>query len=504
MIEPVKISFAASLPASIEGALVVGAWDGARLGDSARVFPAAAAAVERALAASPVFDGKAGDVLEIRAPAGMPACSRILVAGLGPAGDMDEATARRIGAEIGAVLAAGTETTAALALGLTAGPAAACAYGLRLRTHRLPDYRSTVPSDDRRHLAEVTVQTDDPSATEDAWRAVLPTVQGIELARSLMAEPANRLTPEAFVERARTLEPLGVAVEVLDETALAEAGLGLHCAVGQASAHPPRLAVLRWRGAPDREAPPILLVGKGLTFDSGGLSIKPAQGMEEMKGDMGGAAAVIGALHALAAERVPVNVTGLLALAENMPGGNAYRPGDVLRSHAGLTVEVVDTDAEGRLVLADALSWGCVTERPAAAVDLATLTGAIMVALGQHHAGLFCNDDRLAEALLAAGQATGDALWRMPLTPHLDDDLKSPIADLKQCAPAGSGAWGGRLLPDALHAARFLSRFVPEGTPYAHIDMAGTAERAEAEGPSPAGPTGYGVALLVRWLKSFR
>lgn len=483
---------AGALEEDPSGALVVGVWEGGNLSAAARALPCAAA-LDRAVAASRAFTGKTGQTVTVHAPAGV-AWARVVLAGLGPYDGVDDAAAATLGAELGAVL----EGTASLDLGLDPVLAARCAYALRLRAHRLPDLRSIPPADEAPPLTRVTIRVADPRAAEDAWAPLRAVAEGIELARDLVAEPANRLTPQTFTERARALEPLGVAVEVLDAAALEAQGLHLHAAVGRASAHPPCLVVLRWRGGDAGK--PALLVGKGLTFDTGGLSIKPAAGMEDMKGDMGGAAAVLGTLHALATARAPVTVTGLLALAENMPGGNAWRPGDVLVSHSGKTVEVIDTDAEGRMVLADALSWGCVTEHPSAVVDLATLTGSIVVALGGHHAGLFCTDPALSSALRAAGQAAGEALWPMPLTPAVDDDLRSAVADLLQCAPAGSGAWGGKLLPDALHAARFLSHFVPDGVPHAHLDIAGTAERKEAAGSCPAGPTGFGVGLLCSWL----
>lgn len=478
-------------------ALAVGVWEGGNLTAAARALPCAAQ-LDRAVAAHPAFTGAAGQSLSLAAPQGV-AWRRVVLVGLGPFDAVDAAAADTIGAELATVLGCG-QSRAVFDLGLAPALAARCAMAFRLRRHRTPDLRGVMPEDAPERLVHLTLRVGDPRAGEDALAALLPVAEGVEAARDLVALPANRLPPQAFVDKAGELEALGVMVEVLDAAALEAQGLRMHAAVGRASAHPPCLVVLRWRGAADETAPPVLLVGKGLTFDTGGLCVKPAAGMEEMKGDMGGAAAVFGVLHAAARAGAAVSITGLLALAENMPGANAWRPGDVLVSHSGKTVEVIDTDAEGRMVLADALSWGCATEKPAAVVDLATLTGAIVVALGAHHAGLFCTDSALSDALRAAGAAAGEALWPMPLTAAVDDDLRSDIADLLQCAPAGTGAWGGRLLPDALHAARFLSHFVPEGIPHAHLDIAGTAERKEAGGACPAGPTGFGVALLCAWL----
>ncbi|MCA1939739.1 MAG: leucyl aminopeptidase family protein, partial [Caenispirillum bisanense] len=260
--------------------------------------------------------------------------------------------------------------------------------------------------------------------------------------------------------------------------------------VGRAAAEPPALVTLTWPGTGDGAAPPLALVGKGITFDTGGLCVKPAEGMERMKGDMGGAAAVLGTVHALASMQAACPVVGILAIAENAVGGSALRPGDVLRSAKGLTVEVIDTDAEGRLVLADALAHAA-TLRPRAVVDMATLTGSVVTALGRHMAGLFCADAALAAALRDLGDAVGEPLWPLPLTDAFDDDLKSDLADLLQCAPAG------RFLPDALHAARFLQHFAPAGVPWAHLDIAGVAAADDDRPLSPKGATGFGVRLLT-------
>lgn len=452
--------------------------------------------VTHALSVHKTFKGKVGHTLTLSAPP----CGRwrqVVLIGLGKRAKIDAPRARRAGAAAAAALEAGGATEVEAALGLPPGLTAQFALGARLRLHRTPSYRKDPDADAPPRPVSLTFTADDAAAARAAWAPLQAAAEGVEWARDLTARPGNILTPDTFAAEVLALAEHGVGVEILDETALARSGLNLHVAVGKASANPPRLVALRWRGGAADEAP-VLLVGKGITFDSGGLCLKPPAGMEEMKGDMGGAATVAGVIHALAHAKAPVNVTGILALAENMPGGNATRPGDVIRSHAGLTVEVVDTDAEGRMVLADALSWGCATERPRAVIDLATLTGSIVTTLGRHTAGLFSphtpDSDALAEALLAAGERTGEPLWRLPLTAAVDDDIKSECADIKQCAPAG------RLLPDALHAARFLSHFVPGALPYAHLDIAGVAETEDARGLTPAGPTGFGTLLLVDWL----
>ncbi|HWX47641.1 MAG TPA: leucyl aminopeptidase family protein [Roseomonas sp.] len=317
-------------------------------------------------------------------------------------------------------------------------------------------------------------------------RAVL---KGVALARRLTAAPANLLTPKAFARRLRRLERHGIAVQVLGRRRLRAAGFGALLAVGQGSANPPRLVVLRWRGR--IAAPPLVLVGKGITFDTGGLSLKPAEGMEAMRTDMAGAAACAGAMLALALRSSPAPVAAVLPLAENAIGGSAYRPGDVITTLSGRTVEVVDTDAEGRLVLADALTYAVRAFRPEAVVDLATLTGAVITALGHHRAGLFGNDPPLAAALCAAGEAVEEPLWPLPVSEAHRRDLESDIADLRQCTT-------GRLQPDASHAAAFLGEFLGENPPaWAHLDMAGMVEEPADRLPGAA-PTsgGFGVRLL--------
>jgi len=392
---------------------------------------------------------------------------------------------RRSGAALAALLP-GCPSPLAVELGLDGAAAADFAYGLRLRAFRpLAKYR-TRPDDDAPAPApgEVVIVTAAPAAAEAAFRHHDAVLRGVFLARDLVAEPGNHLGPAELADRVRLLAELGVAVDILDPAAH---GLGLLAAVGQGSARPPRLAVARWNGGP-AGARPLVLVGKGLTFDAGGLSIKPAEHMEEMKGDMAGAAAVLGALTAIAARRAAVNVAGVLAIAENMPGAGALRPGDVIRSHKGPTVEVVDTDAEGRLVLADALSWAAANLSPAALIDIATLTGAVVRVLGRHHAGLYSNRDGLARRLTDIGRRQAEPLWRLPLSAACDAHLRSDVADWKNCG------WGP--VPDHDDAARFLQKFVPAGIAWAHLDIAGTADSPGDGDFCPKGATGFGVRLF--------
>ncbi len=341
---------------------------------------------------------------------------------------------------------------------------------------------------DKPKLVRFDVLTAAPHAFKRLWRRARAVLEGVWLARDLVAEPPNTLTPRGFVERLACVAAAGVKLSVVRGDALARAGLGGLCAVGGGSAHPPRLVLLRWPGATD--APPLLLVGKGITFDTGGICLKPAAGMEEMRADMAGAAACAGAMLALARRRSPAPVAAVLPLAENALGSRSYRPGDVLTLADGTTVEVVDTDAEGRLVLADAMAWAVPRLQPAAIIGLATLTGSIVTALGAQMAGLFDNDPVLAAEVATAGQAVGEPVWRMPIGQSHRDDLRSEIADLRQCVP-------GRFQPDACHAAAFLREFAG-GIAWVHLDIAGMEARTKASERHAAGATGFGVRLLDR------
>ncbi|MBI0535624.1 leucyl aminopeptidase family protein [Roseomonas sp. KE2513] len=381
------------------------------------------------------------------------------------------------------------------ARGLDPDAVAQLAMGAGMRGHRLPNL-STGP---RRDLRRLDLLVDDAAAAAPALARVEAVLRGVGLARDLAAEPANRLTPDTFAERLTGLRKHGIEVTVLGREWLERGGYGALLAVGRGSAHPPRLVVLRWRG----EGAPVALVGKGITFDTGGISIKPAKGMEAMKGDMAGAAACAGAILALALRRSPTHAVAVLAIAENATGADSYRPGDVLRTASGRTVEVVDTDAEGRLVLADALHHAR-GMGPRAIIDLATLTGSIVSALGHHRAGLFSNDDILRDALMAAGDAVGEPLWPMPIGAKHRRDLDSAIADLRHCLPVGGGGpgWAGKFLPDACQAAAFLREFAGGDAPWAHLDIAGMDLREEGVEsgayPLPPGPSGFGVRLLDR------
>lgn len=374
--------------------------------------------------------------------------------------------------------------------GWSAPDAASITAGAAIRAWR-PRGNRTRPDPERPVLARIDVMVDDTEAAKAAWASLAPAISAAHYARDLVAEPSNTLTPTSFAERLRAFADHGVEVEIIDHHRLADLGCGGLLAVGRASVHPPCMAVLRWRGT--IPAAPVLFVGKGITFDTGGVSIKPADHMWDMRADMAGAAAAAAALLALALRRSPAPAAAVLPLAENMLGAASFRPGDVLSLHSGTTVEIVDTDAEGRLILADALAWGIRTIQPQAVIDLATLTGSIVTALGHHMAGLFANDDLLAAHTAAAGAACQEHAWRMPLTEGYEDVLESDIADLRQCSD-------GTRQPDACHAAAFLGHFVGQ-TPWVHLDIAGVESQEKADDRYAAGPTGWGVRLLDRLIR---
>jgi leucyl aminopeptidase len=441
--------------------------------------PQAFAAVARALG----FSGKAGEVCE---PAAAP---RVVLVGIGAAPTrlaVEKAGAAAVTTLHGAphlVLDAGADIGAEALAWLAAGIAL---RAWRFDVHRT---RGIAPA-----LKRLTVVTADRDGARAAWARQEAAVRGCLFARDLVSEPANHLTTRSFAKRLEGLAEFGIHVDVLGRKRLTRMGFGALLAVGQGSATPPRLAVLRWRGSFD--APPVVFVGKGLVFDTGGISIKPAKGMETMRADMAGAAACAGAMLALALRGSPAPAVAVLALAENATGAESYRPSDVIRTLSGRTVEVVDTDAEGRLVLADALHYAA-GMAPRAMIDIATLTGAIVAALGHHRAGLFGTDQALMAALAAAGDAVGEALWPMPIADSHRDDLASDIADIRQCMPSarGEGGWAARFIPDACHAAAFLRDFAG-GAPWAHLDIAGVDTADEAHALGPAGATGFGVRLL--------
>ena len=479
-----RVSFAApALPGS--GALVLTVAKGGVLeGLAAEADAAVSGALSKAVAASR-FDGEAKATLEVMAPSGLDA-ERVLLVGVGAG--LDARLAEDVGGTVYSALARSGSESAVL-VWPQAASAAAAGLGAVLAAYRFDKYRTQLKDKDKPTLDELVIATPDADAARQSYEEDgSKLVEAVSFARDFVSEPGNVLYPETYAEGLRELEAVGVSVEVLDQTALEELKMATLLGVAQGSAREARVVVMRWQGA---EGPPIALVGKGVTFDTGGISIKPSGGMEEMKWDMGGSAAVVGAMRAIAGRKAAANVVGIVGLVENMPSATAQRPGDVVTSYSGQTVEVINTDAEGRLVLADLLAYVIEVYKPRAVVDLATLTGAMVMALAHEYAGMFSNDDELAASLVSAGEAVDEKLWRFPLHDAYDRMLESHIADMKNIGPREAGA---------ISAAQFLKRFVGE-TPWAHLDIAGTAWTDKARPTVPKGATGYGVRLLDRLVR---
>ena len=418
---------------------------------------------------------------------------RVLLVGLGGNRD-DGAIYERAGGALTARLLTSGETRLVVDLsdlGFSGAAAARLGFGAAARSWRHDVYRTKLGRKQKPTLEEVIIVGASGDAA-DQWSRQSALLDGLDFTRTLVTEPANILYPESFVARCRqALEGLGVEFEVLGEDEMRELGMGALLGVGQGSERQSQLLAMRWRGAADPDATPVVLIGKGITFDTGGISIKPAQGMEAMKWDMGGAGAVAGAMRAIAGRNAKANVVGICVLAENMPDGRAQRPGDIVTSMSGQTIEVINTDAEGRLVLCDAMTWAQRQYKPEVMVDLATLTGAMIVSLGHEYAGVFSNDDGLAGALADAGTSTGDRLWRMPLGEAYDKLMDSPVADMKNSGAREAGS---------ITAACFLQRFVEQGVKWAHLDIAGMVWSEKPGHLFDKGATGFGVALLDRYV----
>jgi leucyl aminopeptidase len=466
-------------------------FEGGALGSAAhQLEEATGGAISRAIAASR-FNGAKGQTLDLMAPSGTDA-ARVILVGAGPLASFTAKVAESVAASAyQAVKLSGLETLTLMLADQTDDIAAQSAFGVRLAAYRFDRYRTTQKADKKPSVTKVQVVVANPDQATDLFDPLSTLADAVYFSRDLISEPANILYPEEFARRVKRLETLGLEVEILGEKEMAALGMGSLLGVGQGSRRESQMAVIQWKGAPDSTDKPLAFVGKGVCFDTGGISIKPADGMEDMKWDMGGAAAVAGLMHALAGRKAKVNVVGILGLVENMPDGNAQRPGDVVTSMSGQTIEVINTDAEGRLVLADAL-WYCQQRfEPKFMVDLATLTGAIIIALGHDYAGLFSNNDALSDNLLAASKTTGENLWRLPLPASYEKQIDSMIADVKNVGgrPAGS-----------ITAALFIQRFV-NNLPWAHLDIAATAWKKPSTDPTiPDGATGFGVQLLDRFV----
>lgn len=485
-----KISFAKPhVPA--EDAVIVGVLENKVFTPTAQALDdLAAGGIKRAMDASK-FTGKKDQVLTVLAPTGT-TVNRVVLVGLGKAEAIDAQAAQAFGGTgLAQVLSSG-DATAAIAVDAVPGLklaeadfAANVAFGAKLRSYRFDKYFTKEKKDDKPSVKKLAVLCAAAGA-KSAFAPLDAIAEGVFVTRDVVSEPANVIYPETLAEECKKLGALGIEVEILGEKQMKKLGMGSLLGVGQGSDRESQLVIMRWNGAKDKDTAPVAFVGKGVCFDSGGISIKPAGGMEDMKWDMAGAGAVIGAMKALAGRKAKANVVGIVGLVENMPSGTAQRPGDVVTSMSGQTIEVINTDAEGRLVLADALWYAKETYKPKAMVDLATLTGAIIISLGGEYAGLFSNNDKLADRLTEAGKAVDERLWRLPMGDAYDKQIKSDIADMKNVG----GREGG-----SITAAQFLKRFVGD-VAWAHLDIAGTAWSKKDTAICAKGATAFGVRLL--------
>ncbi|MEH6545002.1 MAG: leucyl aminopeptidase [Sneathiella sp.] len=447
------------------------------------------------------FGGKKGEFLEILAPAGLEV-SGVLLFGVGDPAELSQTDAENLGGSLVKKLNGSGVQNVTVVLdeikyaGIKATDAAASvAFGAKLGSYRFQKYKTDTEDSAEPTLARMTVACKGSAAVRKAFTDLDALAEGVFLTRDLVSEPANELYPESFADRCKELTSLGIKVEVLDEAKMKRLGMGALLGVGQGSRRESKLVVMKWNGDTRKNAPkkPLAFVGKGVCFDTGGISLKPGAGMEEMKWDMGGAGTVTGLMKALAGRKAKVNVIGVIGLVENMPDGNAQRPGDIVKSMSGQTIEILNTDAEGRLVLADALWYTQEKYKPEFMIDLATLTGAIIVALGHENAGLFSNDDDLSDKLYKAGQVVDEGVWRFPMSANYAKQTKSPIADLQNIGTGGRGA-------GSIVAAEFLKKFVND-VPWVHLDIAGMAWSKQDKPTIPKGGTGYGVRLLNQFVQ---
>jgi leucyl aminopeptidase len=491
-----RTSFAEpKLPA--RGVVVFLAGSDEKLGASARRLDNATGGALTRAAKAGGFSGKKGSQVTILAPHGSEDLT-ILLVGIGELVRFDALRAQEIGASIYKALVSVSAKSAAIVAEVgqksaVKGPdlAANLAIGARLRAYRYDKYLTGANGERARSGPDrLQVLTRNAAKARSAFNAFLPVIDGVDLARDLVSEPSNVKSPKWMAAQCRKLSKLGVKVEVLGEAQMRKLGMNALLGVGQGSVRDSQLVVMRWNGG-GRNAKTVSFIGKGVTFDTGGISIKPAGGMEDMIWDMGGAGTVIGAMAALAGRKAKANVVGVVGLVENMPDGNAQRPGDIVTTMSGQTVEVINTDAEGRLVLADALWYTQKRFKPDVMIDFATLTGAIMVALGREYAGLYASEDGLAEKIVSAGQSVGEKIWRMPLDDAYDKQINTPRADMKNVGPR----WGG-----SITAAQFLQRFTND-VPWAHMDIAGVAW-SEKELPMMAkGASAFAVRTLDQFVR---
>jgi leucyl aminopeptidase len=494
-----KISFSSQVNFET-GILCVPMYEGKQYSSSAQEVEGTAPGVVSRALKDARFEGKKGEVLVVYGPEGLKA-SRLVLFGLGDPKELKEKDGSDIGAKIYKALSDTFNTNAVIYLKNLEGSSIQLSafikelgLGLLLRTYRFDHYKTKLTEKDKNVLEQITLCTEVADEVRASFHHEEALAKGIFLTRNLMWEPANVLYPETMSKRVKELESLGVQVKVLGEKEMEALGMGALLCVGQGSGKESKLIVLEWHGADKTEAP-IAFVGKGVTFDTGGISIKPASKMDEMKMDMGGAAVVAGLFKTLALRKAKANVVGVLGMVENMPDGNSVRPGDIVKSMSGQTIEVLNTDAEGRLVLADALWYTQEMYQPCALIDLATLTGAMLVALGAEYAGIFSNHDGLAEKLKTVSQETDEKVWRLPLDEAYNRMMDSDIADMKNIS--GTGHAG------SITAAQFLQRFIQERTPWVHMDIAGVAWSGKEHPLSGKFPSGYGVRILDRLISTY-
>jgi len=487
----VKVSFIADTPVT-SGVAVIPVQSGLKTSGGASAYVKATKGQFKIAAKAASFKGDKGKRFSIFAPSGSQ-LNRLLAWGIGKGDSFD---AEMFGAHVTKFLLMSGDTTLTLHLGgfdFTPDQAARAAVGARLAAYRFDNYRTKLATNKKPSLKTLKIACDSPAKARASYKNFHgPVCDGTILARDLVNEPPNVIYPKAYAARIKKLEKLGLKVEVLGEKRMKTLGMNALLGVGLGSARESQMVIMRWNGG-KKGARPACIVGKGVTFDTGGISLKPGANMWDMKGDMGGSAAVVGAMSALAARQAKANVVGIVGLVENMPDGLAQLPGDIVTSMSGQTIEVQNTDAEGRLVLADCLHYASTKIKPKAMINLATLTGAILVALGTEHAGVFSNDDELASQIANASDTTKEKTWRLPIGPEYDRLIDSPNADMKNI--------GGRLA-GSITAAQFLQRFVGKGIPWAHIDVAGTAMKpSNRHDPRETTfGTGFGARLLNRWI----
>lgn len=482
-----KITFAAEAKADIVAFIVD---EGRKLPNVATNLDKASGGLLTEAATAARFEGKPGQIAVVVLPKGLAAKRAVLVGGGKPKG-RDGQAYERIGASV--MKSQAGSGFKSLAIYVDKGEhAARTAAGAKLAAYRFDTYKTKLKPEHKPSVTAVSIVTEDTKEAKAEFKHLGAATDGTYFARDLVNEPPNTLYPASYAKRLKELEKLGVEIEVLGEKEMKKLGMGSLLGVGQGSVKESQLVVMKWMGG-KKGVDPVILVGKGVCFDTGGISLKPGPNMEAMRGDMGGSAAVAGTIKSVATRKAKANVVGIVGLVENMPDGDAIRPGDILTSASGQTIEVQNTDAEGRLVLADALWYAQENFKPAAMIDLATLTGAIVIALGHEHAGMFTDDDSLAKELKHAGREEGENVWRLPLGDVYDRLLKSKFADMRNIGGRAAGS---------ITAAHFLKRFVNDGVKWAHLDIAGVAWREGEKPPQdPSWASGFGPRLLDRWIK---